>query len=84
MDNLRGLVAGDLTGVLLLVLGRGWPDHQVVPVVSGLEPHLLVHDLVAHSDDALPPLPEHHETLQSVDKTGQPGNMELVVFICIR
>ena len=75
VNNLRGFVAGDLTRVLLLILRGGGPDHQVVPVHGGLEPHLLVHDLVTHGDDALPPLPEHHEPLESVDKTGQPARI---------
>ena len=70
VDNLWWFVAGDLAGVLLLILGRGGPNHQVVPILGGLQPHLLVHDLVAHRDDALTPLPEHHKTLESVDKTG--------------
>ena len=84
VDNLRGLVAGDLAGVLLLILGRGGPNHQVVPVLGGLQPHLLVHYLVAHRDDALTPLPEHHKTLESVDKTRQPEKIKLILLICLK
>ena len=42
VDNLRGLVAGYLAGVVLLVPRRGGPDLQVVPVLRALKPHLIM------------------------------------------
>ena len=42
VDNLRGLVAGYLAGVVLLVPRRGRADHQVVSVLRALQPHLIM------------------------------------------
>ena len=42
VDDLWGLVAGYLAGVVLLVPRRGGPDHPVVSVLRAFQPHLIM------------------------------------------
>ena len=43
VHDLGGFVGGDLAGVVSLICGAGWADHQAVAVAGLLKPHLTNH-----------------------------------------